>query len=166
MRPFSSIFRLICLSALATGPFLGALPTRAQGVPQTVLVEHFTNTRCSVCFSRNPGFYANLRQQPATTLHLAYHPSSPYRLCAFSQQNPTENDARTNYYGIYGATPRLVLNGSVIPIGANYADPALFTPFQGQTSPLSIQVALAPQGPDSIAATIQVQTIARRRPQP
>ena len=136
------------------------LAARSQAVPQTVIVEHFTNTRCSVCFSRNPGFYANLRQQPAGTLHLAYHPSSPYRLCAFSQLNPTENDARTNFYGIYGSTPRLVVNGSVLPAAQNYADPALFAPFQGLTSPVAVQVTLTAQGPDSIAATVQVQTVA------
>ncbi len=160
MSQFSASSHLIGFLTLLAGPLLSALPTRAQSVPQTVLVEHFTNTRCSICFGRNPGFYANLRQQPAGTLHLAYHPSSPYRLCAFSQQNPIENDARTNQYGIYGSTPRLVLNGNVIPAPANYADPALFAPFQGQTSPLSVQVVLTPQGTDSIAATIQVQTVA------
>ena len=160
MRLLSSSSLLIGLLALLTGSFLSARPARAQAVPQTVLVEHFTNTRCSICFGRNPGFYANLHQQPAATLHLAYHPSSPYRLCLFSQQNPTENDARTNYYGIYGSTPRLVLNGSVIPAAQNYAAPALFVPFQGLTSPLSVQVTLAPQGTDSLVATVQVQTVA------
>lgn len=48
-------------------------------------------------------------------IHLAYHPSSPYSSCIFSQHNPSENDARTNYYGIYGGTPRVVVQGEVIP---------------------------------------------------
>ncbi len=133
---------------------------RAQAVSQVVLVEHFTNTRCSICFNRNPGFYANLRQQPTGTLHIAYHPSSPYRLCQFSQQNPTENDARTNFYGIYGSTPRLVVNGQVIPSGQNYADPAVFAPAQGQVSPLAVQVALTRLGADSLAATVEIRTVA------
>lgn len=154
MRSLSSLSLLTGLLALL------AVPARAQAVPQVILVEHFTNTRCSVCANRNPGFYANLEQQPAGTLHVAYHPSSPYQQCLFSQQNPTENDARTNHYGIYGSTPRLVLNGTVIPAGQNYATPALFAPYQSQMSPLAVQVALSRQGTDSLAATATVQTVA------
>jgi len=130
---------------------------RAQPVPRVVVVEHFTNTLCSVCASRNPGFYANLRQQ-AGALHIAYHPSSPYRACLFSQQNTAENDARTNFYGVYGGTPRLVINGLEIPAGQDYATPALFAPFQGQTSSLAVSVTLVPAGADSITATVRVET--------
>ncbi len=141
----------------------GAPVARAQTGPlplQAVLVEHFTNTRCSICRSRNPGFYANLRQQPGAPLHIAYHPSSPYSGCVFSRQNPTENDARTNFYGIYGGTPRLVLNGTVIPAGQDYTAPALFAPFQGLTSPLAVQTTLYPQGPDSLTVTVRILAVA------
>lgn len=80
---------------------------------QTVIVEHFTNTRCSVCAARNPAFYNLLNNYPEV-LHIAYHPSSPYSTCIFSQHNPVENDARTNYYGMYGGTPRVVVQGKII----------------------------------------------------
>lgn len=80
---------------------------------QTIIVEHFTNTRCGICSARNPAFYDLLNDYP-DVLHIAYHPSSPYASCVFSQHNPTENDARTNYYGIYGGTPRVVVQGKVI----------------------------------------------------
>lgn len=80
---------------------------------QTVIVEHFTNSRCSICAARNPTFYDLLNNYPEV-LHIAYHPSSPYATCIFSQHNPSENDARTNYYGIYGGTPRVVVQGKVI----------------------------------------------------
>jgi len=82
-------------------------------VNQTVIIEHFTNTRCSVCAARNPAFYSLINDYPEV-LHIAYHPSSPYSSCIFSQHNPTENDARTNYYGIYGGTPRVVVQGKVV----------------------------------------------------
>ncbi len=130
----------------------------AQAVPRAVLVEHFTNTVCSVCASRNPGFYANLRQQTPPPLHVAYHPSSPYRACQFSQQNLPENDARTNFYGVYGSTPRLVLNGAVVPAGQNYAAAALFAPYQNQSSPFAVSAALQAVGADSIAVVVQVET--------
>lgn len=80
---------------------------------QTVIVEHFTNSRCSICAARNPALYDLLDDYP-DVLHIAYHPSAPYSTCIFSQHNPVENDARTNYYGIYGGTPRVVVQGTVI----------------------------------------------------
>ena len=133
-----------------------AATTFAQVVPKAVLVEHFTNTRCSVCASRNPGFYANLVLQPANTLHIAYHPSSPYSNCLFSTQNQEENDARTVFYDIYGGTPRLVINGTVISNSQNYGAASMFTPFQGQTSPISVTVDLSANSSDSITATVHI----------
>ena len=108
-------------------------------VPKKVVVEHFTNTNCSICASRNPGFYTNLHNQTGI-LHLAVHPSSPYPNCLLYQQNGTANDARTNYYGIYGSTPRLVINGNVISGGTNYSSSSIFTPYLGLTSPASIRI--------------------------
>ena len=151
--------RFLLTSALLLALFT-APRAQAQGPVQTVLVEHFTNTRCSICASRNPGFFTNLRQQPASTLHVAYYPSSPYSQCLFSQQNPAENDARTNFYGIYGSTPRLVINGAVIPAAQNYAAPALFAPFQNQPAPLTVQTTLTRPHPDSVAVIVQLTTVA------
>lgn len=79
-----------------------------------VVVEHFTNTRCSICSIKNPALFTLLDNNPEV-IHLAIHPSSPYSNCLFSQHNPSENDARTQYYGIYGSTPRVVVAGTVIP---------------------------------------------------
>ncbi|MCB0642466.1 MAG: Omp28-related outer membrane protein [Phaeodactylibacter sp.] len=115
-----------------------AFTARAQ-VAKTVIVEHFTNSKCSICANKNPGFYNNLNGQP-DILHLAIHPSSPYSDCIFNQHNPVENDARTYFYNVYGSTPRLVIQGSVIPSTTSYSDPALWTPFLGAMSPVSIQV--------------------------
>lgn len=128
-------------------------------VAKKTVVEHFTNTQCSVCASKNPGFYANLNSQ-ANTLHLAIHPSSPYIGCLLYQQNPTANDARTNYYGIYGATPRLVINGNVISPSANYSSSAIFAPYQSLTSPASIRIVQEKFANDSIKSTIVIKTVA------
>jgi Secretion system C-terminal sorting domain len=138
--------------------FLIAAPVIAQ-VPKKTIVEHFTNTKCGVCASRNPGFYTNLSSQSGV-LHLAIHPSSPYSGCLLYQQNNTENDARTNYYGVYGGTPRLVINGSVISSSANYADNALFTPYLQQLSPASIKISQIKYGTDSIRSRIVIKTVA------
>ena len=112
---------------------------QAQEVPRTVIVEHFTNSRCGICANRNPGFYNNLNSQEGI-LHLAIHPSSPYSSCIFSQANPGENDGRTNYYGIFGGTPRLVIQGVVISAGTNYGNAAIFEPYLNQTSPVSLDI--------------------------
>ena len=79
-----------------------------------VVVEHFTNTRCSICSIKNPALFTLLDDNP-DVIHLSIHPSSPYSNCLFSQHNPSENDARTQFYGIYGSTPRVVVAGTVIP---------------------------------------------------
>lgn len=137
---------------------LGPLVLTAQVAKKNV-VEHFTNSNCSVCATRNPGFYANLNRQ-ANVLHLAVHPSSPYSSCRLYQQNDAANDARTNYYGIYGGTPRLVINGSVIPPGNDYAANSLFTPFINQTSPVSIRIEQRKFSLDSVQSKIIIKTVA------
>lgn len=126
-------------------------------VPQTIVVEHFTNTRCSVCASRNPGFYTNLNAQD-NILHMAIHPSSPYSSCLLNQHNKAENDARTNYYGVYGSTPRLVIQGNVVASSSNYGSATIFDAYKNQTTPLSLSISVAPFSVDSIQVRAVVKT--------
>ncbi|MCA6364119.1 MAG: T9SS type A sorting domain-containing protein [Bacteroidetes bacterium] len=133
-----------------------ALSLSAQ-VPKKVVVEHFTNTLCSVCASRNPGFNTNLNNQSGV-IRLSVHPSSPYSACVLNQHNVADNDGRTNYYSIYGSTPRLVIQGTNIATSANYSASSLFTPYIGQTSPASIRIVQTRFGNDSIRAEIIVKT--------
>jgi hypothetical protein len=126
-------------------------------VPQAIVVEHFTNTRCSVCASRNPGFYTNLNAQD-NVLHMAIHPSSPYSACLLNQHNKVENDARTNYYGVYGSTPRLVIQGNVVPSSSNYGSATIFDAYKNQTTPLSLTISVAPFSVDSIQVRAVVKT--------
>lgn len=122
------LFLLLC------GTFIGA---QAQAVAKRIVVEHFTNTRCGICANRNPGFFNNLANHP-DVLHLSVHPSSPYPSCVLHQANTTENNARTNYHGVFGGTPRLVVQGTALSSGANYGSAAIFTPYQSQTTPVSM----------------------------
>lgn len=57
---------------------------------------------------------------------------------------------------MYGGTPRLVINGSVVPATQDYSAPALFGPFQSQTSPFAATVVLRAVGTDSISATVRI----------
>lgn len=135
---------------------VGFADTTAQ-VTKKVVVEHFTNTRCSICGVRNPGFYSNLIHFP-NVIHLAIHPSAPYSSCVLNKHNVAENDARTKWYGIYGSTPRLVIQGRAISAGADYNDAMLFSSQEGQLSPLSLHVMQMRQGEDSMKVTVVVRT--------
>lgn len=117
------------------------MTAHAQQVNQTVVVEHFTNTYCSTCASRNPGFFQNIRQYPQV-FHLSYHPSSPYPQCPLNQHNKAENDARTNFYNIYGSTPRVVVNGEVKSSSANYNSSALFDNYLDSMSSFEVNSTL------------------------
>lgn len=147
-----SILQIILLSIIFT------LSLNAQ-VPRKVIVEHFTNTKCPICKNRNPGFYANLSTQPGI-LHLAVHPSSPYSSCILSQQNQPDNDDRTKFYGVYGSTPRLVLQGTAIPSNADYNSSALFAPYLNKTSPIQLTILQTKYASDSIHVKIKIKAVA------
>src|SRR5690606_9795145 len=135
----------------------GCSYTSIGQVPKRIIVEHFTNSVCGTCASRNPAFFANLNAQDSV-LHIAIHPSSPYATCIFNTHNVSENDGRTNFYGIYGTTPRLVIQGTPISAIANYGDAAIFAPFLNQTSPVSIIVRQFKVGNDSVKSVVVVKT--------
>ena len=130
---------------------------RAQQVPRQIIVEHFTNTYCSVCFNRNPGFYSNLANFPQV-LHIAYHPSAPYPACPLNQHNKPENDDRTNFYGVYGGTPRLVIQGAVLPAVADYTAPVIFSSRLDETSSFKMTTKLE-EGNASLAVTVTITKV-------
>ena len=144
----NSLFLLLLVAFIGTA--------KAQ-VPTKVIVEHFTNTKCSVCASRNPGFYSNIGGITGV-IHLAIHPSSPYPACVLSQHNVSENDARTNFYSVYGSTPRLVIQGVVISTSADYSSSTIFAPYLSQTTPASIRISQTKYGNDSIRSRVVVKT--------
>jgi Secretion system C-terminal sorting domain len=142
---------------------LGLLMTQiysseAQVVRNNV-VEHFTNTKCGVCAWRNPGFYDNYVKQN-NTFHLAIHPSSPYSACLLSQQSKTDADARTKFYGVFGSTPRLVINGTAISANENYDDTGIFTSYKNKTSPIAMYITQKKFKTDSILSRVVLKTVA------
>lgn len=125
----------------------------AQDVPKNIVVEHFTNTRCSACASRNPGFYNVLNQNP-DVIHIAYHPSRPYSSCLFSTQNRVQNDARPIFYGIFGSTPRFVVNG--VERSGQATSSTVYNEFKNQTTPVDLKVKVAKAGTDEIEISFDV----------
>lgn len=125
--------------------------------PKQVVIEHFTNTRCSICASRNPGFYQTLASYPQV-IHIAFHPSAPYQNCYFSQQNKTENDGRTNYYNTYGSTPDFVLNGKLLPSANPAINTTTLDTALNQTSPIEVEATEEFITADSVLVKIVVRT--------
>jgi hypothetical protein len=125
--------------------------------PRTVLIEHFTNTRCSICASRNPGFYSVMSIYPQV-LHIAYHPSAPYSQCFFSLQNTSENDSRTNYYNTYGSTPDFFLNGKLLPAANPAINNTTLDTALNQLSPIEISAIEEWINNDSIKVRVVVRT--------
>lgn len=132
------------------------IPAQAQ-VTKKVVAELFTNTRCSICAARIPGFKQNLEAHPEVMV-ITVHPSSPYSNCVLHQHNSTENDARTNHYNIYGGTPRLVVQGQVVS-GSDLSNTAIFSGQLNQTTPFSLKVKEIRRGMDSVTVEVTVSAV-------
>ena len=136
---------------------LFSFPVVAQ-LERKVIVEHFTNTRCGICAARNPAFFQTLDEYQQV-LHIAYHPSSPYVSCDFSQHNPTENDSRTNFYNIYGGTPRVVIQGEVVPPGNPLISPEKIDEHLGKNSNYRVSVSKSFVSGDTYKMTIEIERV-------
>ena len=133
-------------------------------VEKKVIIEHFTNSRCSICASRNPTFYQTLEDYPQV-LHIAYHPSSPYATCIFSQHNPTENDSRANYYGVYGGTPRAVIQGSVIPVQNPLIGVEQIEAHLGKTADYRVTVTNSQVSGNTYKVTVEIERVSGTNPE-
>jgi len=135
--------------------FLASLLSAQSGAKKYLLIEHFTNSRCGVCASKNPAFYNLIGQaQYAPDIHhVSIHPVFPYSNCVFYQANTVENTAWTAQYPVQG-TPTIALNGALQNPSTPILTEAKLQTFLGQTSPLSLQVTEA--GPNN-ARTVQVK---------
>lgn len=133
-------------------PFIGAQ------VPKYVLFEHFTNTRCGVCGSANPGFYQNISINTNAKLHhLTIHPSIPYSTCVFYQANMTQQDARANFYGLPG-TPRIAVNGAPTRSVSNTNAATIDDAYCATCSPVAVKVTEQNNG-GSRSVSVQVKSV-------
>lgn len=78
-----------------------------------ILVEHFTNTPCPVCSSRNPQLNSIVELYKDDVHHISFHPPYPYSSCIFYQANKSENVGRAEYYGVQGS-PSAVVQGTLL----------------------------------------------------
>ncbi len=117
--------------------FFFTLQIQAQQAKKYVLLEHFTNTRCGICASKNPAFFNTINQYQDIH-HIAYHPRVPYPACELYQHNTAENTLRADYYNIFG-TPKVFLNGVATGPGPLITTTALDNELMA-TSPIGIGV--------------------------
>lgn len=128
-----------------------------QEIKQNILVEHYTNTRCGTCSQKNPILFSLLENY--NEVHLAYYPSSPYSACIFSMHNATEADGRTNYYNIFGSTPRVVLNGEVIPATTVILQESKMDSEVPKKTPFKIDIKQEYIHADSVKVTVKISTV-------
>ncbi len=129
MKQIITIFVLTAMS----------LPLFSQGAKKFVLLEHLTNSECSICASRNPALFSLIENYPDDVHHMAIHPSVPYPSCVFYNANQADNNARKDYYNIFG-TPQLFMLGTKANSGSTLLSEADLQAQLGQTSPLQILV--------------------------
>ena len=116
-----------------------SLTTGFAQAKKYVLVEHFTNTYCSICASQNPGFFSRIAVETNTKIHhIAIHSSIPYPQCPFYQANKTEQDARKDLYGVF-STPRASLNGAALISAGSISATDIDAATTG-TSPIEVKV--------------------------
>lgn len=148
----------LILITLFSGAFVASDAQNA--VKKYALIEHFTNTKCGICANRNPAFYSLIGQpQYAEDVHhVSVHPSFPYNTCTFHLANPVDNSAWVAQYpGVVG-TPRVAVNGRLIPASSQLLRQDTLNKYVGQTSPVAVLVTLTGSG-SSRTAQVRIKTV-------
>jgi len=136
--------------------FAATAPLFSQSmVKKYVMIEHFTNSRCSTCASRNPAFFNLIDDYPQDVHHISVHPPVPFSNCVFYLANTADNTSMAAQYGING-TPRVALNGVLTNPGNPLLPLATLNQYLNQMSPLYIEVAESGTGANrSVAITLR-----------
>jgi Outer membrane protein Omp28/Secretion system C-terminal sorting domain len=118
------------------------------------LVEHFSNTLCSICAGTNPSFFSTVKVETNPNMHhISYYSAIPYSTCKFYVANKIPQDARATYYGLPG-TPRASINGQALTALGNITE-ATVTQNAGSNALVSVNVTEVIGGTNT--ATIKVK---------
>lgn len=135
--------------------FIAALNQGYSQAKRYIFLEHFTNSRCGICASSNPGFYNLLTNYKNQYHHMTIHPPIPYPSCLLYQANPSDNNQRTNFYSILG-TPTVVINGQTKK-SAGSVTAANLNAELNKVSP--IQIIVKETGTNQRNASIEIKTL-------
>jgi len=112
--------------------------TIGQTATKYVFLEHFTNTRCVICVTRNPVLFTTIADYEDNVHHISVHPSVPYNDCELYLENTEDNDARKEHHNVF-ATPFAYMNG-VRTSGSQLITAATLDGAINQKTSLGIQV--------------------------
>lgn len=117
----------------------GALGFGAFGqATKLVLVEAFSNASCPPCAANNPQMNTLLANNTSKAVSVKYQANFP-GFDPMNQQNPTESNARRNYYGV-NAVPGVMVEGVTGPINSAAINQAnIDNPYNAGT-PLDLSV--------------------------
>lgn len=141
---------------ILTVSLLWGVLAQAQEAPRYLLVEHFTNTRCSLCPNRNATMYQRIGDYPGWVHVISYHPPVPYQDDFFYNQNPTENDTRRMHYSVFG-TPQAFLWGANSASGSDLLPSQKVLDNYQQTSPVLLNVSQQISN-NMLTATVELET--------
>ena len=112
-----------------------------QAQTKYAMIEHFTNSYCGTCASKNPTFFTAIAQpQYADKVHhMSVHPPVPYINCTLHQYNTALNNERSDFYGI-SSTPRIAINGDKRPSSTPLLQTADLDAALSQTALISVEV--------------------------
>lgn len=119
------------------------------------LLEHFTNSKCGVCASKNPGFYTQFNNLYASKVnHMTVHPKVPYSTCPIYLAAKTASDTRQAFYSV-GGTPRIYLDGKYTT-GPNLVNTTEVDNAIAASSPISIKVTETGTNPRTVNIEVSV----------
>ncbi len=131
----------------------GCCEAYAEQARRYVLLEHFTQAGCGPCASFNPGFEKDiLRRNPGSVHHIAYHTSWPGSDPMYDY-NPSANNARTEYYGIF-AVPQVIILGDNTAADTFEGSQELIDSIAAAGSPLAV---IATESESNGVRTVEVR---------
>jgi hypothetical protein len=137
--------------------FAYALTVHAQ-VPQTPLVEHFTQASCTPCASQNPLLKTTLDSFGELNYVRISHQTSWPGVDPMNAQFGPGPDVRRNYYGVTGV-PNTTLNGG--PVGApnSVVTSATLSAAANNTTPYDITATQTWLSPNQVSVNIDVANV-------
>jgi hypothetical protein len=115
---------------------LGISVLQAQN-PRILILECFTESGCGPCASQNPAIDALLEANQDVMVAVKYHVEWPSGTDPMYHHNPSDNGARTNYYGV-NAVPYEVLCGNLV--NGSMPTQAQINNYSAQEAPVDLRV--------------------------
>lgn len=135
-----------------------SLKTNAQN-DRVLLLESFTNTSCGYCAMFNPDMDALINANADKIAAIKYHVSWPSNQDPMYQHNISDNNSRTNYYGVANiGVPYVVVDGTHFLGGPDELSQNKINQLLSIESPIEMRLAY---NVDEEANTITVNVIGR-----